>query len=458
MPRMKLRAALIVILACTLVAAAWSAWDYYEARRLRRVVDEIRSHGEPVTVYEASAPLAAYDAPPSAGRYYAAAGVVAARGPEGWRIAEPLRAQLAASPDAVPAESVLEGVREQLAQNEAVFELLRKASDEPFTGFTYAERQFVTYVSGRQRLAGLLSAQSLVRAVSGDGDAAIAALIDIVRLGPLFDVGGGVIELAQKLRVLDHVATDLPLVLERSAASDAGFSALQTAVTQAVRPNELVRYFLGRRASYIEGAHRRLLDEQPESGLPQTNNVFERRLLGPGVLTFVARPWLRRQVVRDVVHLNALVEASRLPFTDALEAIRTLAISAPAWEWRASPWSRGLRFEITFFGTQGDLLPFTIARLGAAGTALMIERYRIDRGALPETLDALVPVYGDQLPEDPFTGGPLVYRREASGYAVYSIGANGVDDGGALAPPPSHNAPEAMRGFEAPDWGIRVRR
>lgn len=455
---MKLRVTLIVILACTLIAAVWSIWDYYEARRLRRVAEEIRSHGEPITVYEASLPLVASDAPPTAGRYYAAAGVVAARGPEGWRIAEPLRAELEASPHAAPAESVLEAVREQLMQNEAAFELLRKARDERFTGFTYAERQFVTYVSARERLARLLSAQSLVSAVSGDADTAIEGLLEIVRLGPLFDVGRSIIELTQKLSMLERVPTDLPLVLERGEASDAALTALQAAVTQALPPNDLERYFLGQRATYLEVAHRRLLSEQPESGLPRTNNLIERRLMGPGSLTLVARPWLRRQFVSDIRHLNALVEASRRPFKDAIETIRTLDAAAPAWEWRPWPSSRGLRVGMNFFGTLGELLPFTVARLRAAETALMIERYRIVRGELPDVLDALVPLYGDQIPEDPFTGEPLVYRREALGYTVYSVGANGVDDDGALTPPPSHRAPSVMRGFEAADWGIRVRR
>ena len=36
-------------------------------------------------------------------------------------------------------------------------------------------------------------------------------------------------------------------------------------------------------------------------------------------------------------------------------------------------------------------------------------------------------------PCDPFSDRPLVYRRQADGYLLYSVGANGTDDGGVAA-------------------------
>ncbi len=57
-------------------------------------------------------------------------------------------------------------------------------------------------------------------------------------------------------------------------------------------------------------------------------------------------------------------------------------------------------------------------------------RYMLEHGSPPNSLDALVPAYLVQLPDDPFGNGPLVYRRTNDGYLLYSVGANGVDDGG----------------------------
>jgi hypothetical protein len=42
----------------------------------------------------------------------------------------------------------------------------------------------------------------------------------------------------------------------------------------------------------------------------------------------------------------------------------------------------------------------------------------------------LVPEHLERLPDDPFSGKPLVYRLTDEGFRLYSVGPNGVDDGG----------------------------
>jgi hypothetical protein len=61
---------------------------------------------------------------------------------------------------------------------------------------------------------------------------------------------------------------------------------------------------------------------------------------------------------------------------------------------------------------------------------MALGRYRLAEGQFPETLQALVPEYLAAVPEDPIDLQPLRYRRDEEGYVVYSIGTNGVDDGG----------------------------
>jgi hypothetical protein len=62
--------------------------------------------------------------------------------------------------------------------------------------------------------------------------------------------------------------------------------------------------------------------------------------------------------------------------------------------------------------------------------AFAIAAYRIHTGTYPKSLDALVPKYLDKLPDDLFTGKPLVYRPSESGYLLYSLGPDGKDDDG----------------------------
>ncbi len=82
------------------------------------------------------------------------------------------------------------------------------------------------------------------------------------------------------------------------------------------------------------------------------------------------------------------------------------------------------------------------ARLATTSGGLAVERYRLARGALPETLRDLVPTYLPEVPLDPFDGRPLRYRHLERGYAVYSVGPDGRDDGGKEPPPGARSKPD----------------
>jgi hypothetical protein len=74
----------------------------------------------------------------------------------------------------------------------------------------------------------------------------------------------------------------------------------------------------------------------------------------------------------------------------------------------------------------------SIAKRHMAATALAIRLYELEHGRQPESLDQLVPHYVTGLPSDPFAsdGQPLGYRRDAVHPVIYSVGLDGVDDGG----------------------------
>ena len=64
--------------------------------------------------------------------------------------------------------------------------------------------------------------------------------------------------------------------------------------------------------------------------------------------------------------------------------------------------------------------------------AFALAAYRLDNGGVyPEKLDALVPKYVKELPKDIFNNdADLNYSRKNGGYLLYSVGPNGIDDGG----------------------------
>lgn len=70
------------------------------------------------------------------------------------------------------------------------------------------------------------------------------------------------------------------------------------------------------------------------------------------------------------------------------------------------------------------------ARGRGARIALALELYRREHEAYPAGLDALTPGYLPQVPADPFTGHPFIYRVEDGDYWLYSLGENARDDDG----------------------------
>ncbi len=76
----------------------------------------------------------------------------------------------------------------------------------------------------------------------------------------------------------------------------------------------------------------------------------------------------------------------------------------------------------------------TCAALRAARTALAVESFRLKHKRPPDKLDDLVPDFIEAIPDDPFDGKPLRYKKLDKGYVVYSIGENKVDDGGVFDP------------------------
>jgi hypothetical protein len=64
-------------------------------------------------------------------------------------------------------------------------------------------------------------------------------------------------------------------------------------------------------------------------------------------------------------------------------------------------------------------------------TAIALKRYQLKHGGYPPDLNSLVPDFVSELPFDPVDGQALRYRTEPDGtFLLYSVGENGVDDGG----------------------------
>ena len=94
----------------------------------------------------------------------------------------------------------------------------------------------------------------------------------------------------------------------------------------------------------------------------------------------------------------------------------------------------------------------SIARLRVARTALAVARFRLAHGGLPDALAELTPTLLEEVPDDPFDNKPLRYKKLPVGFIVYSVGRDGVDDGGL------EKTPSTKSGNPPPDVTFTIER
>lgn len=68
----------------------------------------------------------------------------------------------------------------------------------------------------------------------------------------------------------------------------------------------------------------------------------------------------------------------------------------------------------------------------ATATAFAAERYRRVHGAWPMDAASLVPDFMQSVPEDPWSGKPVLMSNDGDGFRIWSVGRDGVDDRGDL--------------------------
>ncbi|HMC90246.1 MAG TPA: hypothetical protein VKI17_11900, partial [Gemmataceae bacterium] len=92
-----------------------------------------------------------------------------------------------------------------------------------------------------------------------------------------------------------------------------------------------------------------------------------------------------------------------------------------------------------------------------AAVAMALERYRRDHGDWPSSIQSLVPLYMGKIPLDPFDGNPLHYCRFNEGVVIYSVGVDGVDNGGQIDRKATQGSDQGLDfGFRL--WDVKRRR
>jgi hypothetical protein len=121
------------------------------------------------------------------------------------------------------------------------------------------------------------------------------------------------------------------------------------------------------------------------------------------------------------VYYDTLADAMTLPYQDSMATFAQLHETVDSAS--ANPL---LKTFLPDFRNLRENVARSEARRQAALTVAQIVAYRQQNGQYPSSLAELGPSAGI----DPYTDQPLTYRPQGGGFTLYSVGRNGVDDGG----------------------------
>jgi hypothetical protein len=276
----------------------------------------------------------------------------------------------------------------------------------------------MTHLADVREGCRLLCLEAVLHAENKDPNGTVKAIEAVLRVAQSLDKEPMVISHLVRLAAASVATVALERALNQVMLGEGRLAELQKAFGDTHGADGLLRALAGSRCmSLILYGRPQALDRQ-DFNLPLPVPLLE----AYEALGFSAR--------EGVVCLDYLEECLRIVPLPAFE--RAVAIEAAEIRLRAR---RGVF--LRQFGYMSGMIRREIhetAWMEIAAVALAVERRRLARGSLPESLGQLVPDYLSAVPVDPFDGLPLRFKRTDRGFAVYSVGEDRKDDGGKEEP------------------------
>jgi hypothetical protein len=345
-------------------------------------------------------------------------------------------------------------LKEWLSQNQKAMELFREAAQKPYFWYDYKPEQapdknepvpatygiispilteiiispsFMKDLAKYKRLAQMARAYIFLEAYDGDTRQAFADSFALIKFGQGMQGKGLLVEqlVGIAIEALGHSA--LTTILAQIDVSADLLESAQRRIDQEVIDNQTTIDFEAEKAFWYDFIQRSFTNKGDGRGRPLLK-----------ALPYVATNWHdtlrmfftfdlpgRREVVKDV---NMVFEQSSL-----------LLEMPPADSSNEALLTKGMKDRLPLMIR--ELLPVfeQISRLtwrlrtGRRGLPATFAAFRFckENGNYPDSLDQLVSAgYLQQIPIDPYTREPLLYRKDPNGFVLYSVGLNRKDDGG----------------------------
>jgi hypothetical protein len=266
----------------------------------------------------------------------------------------------------------------------------------------------------------LSSLRTLDLILTGNGNAAADSIISTLQFTRVFDTCPTMLVQGRKLTSIGLTCGDIQLLLARCSVSQDRLNRIQSLLEETLTSDSLKRTLETERVYQMEIARNIIPRNLALKYLTVDAPAMPERIAMPAFTWHRMRMFFASaKYLRDMAWL-VKISGQPLPYPfDELNAVKSKSPAKP----------NTLIPSVTVFSR---LTAETLAVARCADSAISIERYREQKGRIPDTMAEICPTYIKSIPSDPFTGQPLLYIRDDQSYTVYSTGINRVDDRGAI--------------------------
>jgi hypothetical protein len=299
-------------------------------------------------------------------------------------------------------------------------------------------------------LSGLLSARASLRLGDNDIDGALDDILCSFRLGRLYSQGPIVIGRLASMALERYAFQTVTILLSSDELNDEQLARLTSeydALTPLARIDDAIDvverfHTLNVIQEFLAGRLTLEFEPAPPTGLMARVRFVERAFrnmrMHPDTPLRIANDWYddlsacaAAPTWREFKSEWEVMDARRTAFTRD-HAVQMWFVGLGLWTSEIGRAGGDFFVQQTtpHLGQIGEARFRADARHRLLQIALALARYRSERRQYPQTLAELSPEYLAEIPLDPFTDEPMVYRLNANGYVLYSLCSNLLDDGG----------------------------
>ena len=428
----KIGVVLLAVVAAVLLARA--VLNFTEGRALTRALAGLKAKGVPLTARELAPPCPDEDNAARLWKAYENMTIIPGRAAAGrkGRTVKVVEAReivarawndFSAGKPLLPADRA--ALKDVIAKNSKALELLAEMANK--SCFLY--RDPARPLAGQPvpdaiqwiATAKLLVFSALFSAEEGDVRGAVDTFLTGLKFTPLAAREGTTIAFLISLATTRLLSQFLGDICRDRTVEEADLVELMAAMDPGPWRGRLAASFRGERVMFVEVGEDFFL-----TGLGDLGSVFEGSSFWEKLGLWIIRPLIKKDIRRSLPDFEFLEAQAQLPYHQSREALKVRTQQLEERPWYAYVSKLMLSDAEATFMKKAQIEAIMLAN--RAGLACRL--YKIKNGRYPESLDELVPDLLDDVPTDPFTGKPMVYRREGESFIVYSLGSNEKDDGG----------------------------